>query len=560
MQRSEKEHFIRPRSIRLDASTVCQLKCPACPNASGIIGKHLGRGFLRFEDFKNIVDSNPWVSHIELSNWGEIFLNRELTAMVRYAFQKHVALSAGNGANFNDVPEEVLEQLVKFKFRALKCSIDGASAATYSGYRVNGDLDRVVGNIRTLNKYKTTYASPWPALQWQFVAFGHNEHEIGRARRMALDLNMDFYLKLSWDDLYGRPFSPVKDTGLIRRESGVGAADRCEYRKKFKREYALRACCSCLWKTPQINYDGRVLGCPVNYWGDYGNAFRKGLLECVNSDKIRYARAMVMGMKEPRKDIPCSTCPAYQRMQENQSWLTSQEVIRSSMRGRVHVLFENKGYGEAMESWSEIWGAVKDRIKPGKGAHSTQLRSRLSSQVHPLLLPLQPDEEKGWRPYGIFRGRTSVLKKLSCHVSVLNPGRCPHLPHAHPEEELLLLLSGEVDLVFPVSEPPYGNRRRNLKAGQFVYYPRGFFHTLQTVSEFPACYLMFKWSAPGKRSTEQLSHRLHPADMQQSGHAGDKGFRTHVVFQGPTAALGKLQAHHSELAPGAGYSSSRRFL
>ncbi|MDH4232117.1 MAG: radical SAM protein, partial [Nitrospirota bacterium] len=272
---SGKNNSFQPRSIRLEASTVCQLKCPSCPNAAGEIAKRLGRGFLKFGDFKNIIDRNPCVSHIELSNWGEIFLNKELIAMMQYAHQNNVALSAGNGVNLNNVPEEVLEALVRYKFRAITCSIDGASAETYSLYRVNGNFARVLNNIRTINKYKTIYQSPYPALKWQFVAFGHNEHEIRSARRMAVDLNMAFSLKLSWEDLYGHPFSPIKDNGLIRREAGVGAASRQEYREKYGSEYALRSCCCYLWKTPQINYDGRVLGCPVNYWGDYGNAFRE---------------------------------------------------------------------------------------------------------------------------------------------------------------------------------------------------------------------------------------------------------------------------------------------
>jgi MoaA/NifB/PqqE/SkfB family radical SAM enzyme len=134
-----KNDIIQPRSIRLEASTVCQLKCPSCPNAAGEIAKHLGRGFLKFEDFKNIIDRNPWVSHIELSNWGEIFLNKELITMMQYAHRKNVALSASNGANFNNVPEELLEGLVRYKFRAITCSIDGANAETYPIYRVNGN-------------------------------------------------------------------------------------------------------------------------------------------------------------------------------------------------------------------------------------------------------------------------------------------------------------------------------------------------------------------------------------------------------------------------------------
>ncbi|MCK5215128.1 MAG: radical SAM protein, partial [Candidatus Omnitrophica bacterium] len=67
----EAKKMILPRQIRWDASTVCQLKCPSCPTASGETRANLGAGFLKFADFKKILDENPWLSNVELSNWGE---------------------------------------------------------------------------------------------------------------------------------------------------------------------------------------------------------------------------------------------------------------------------------------------------------------------------------------------------------------------------------------------------------------------------------------------------------------------------------------------------------
>ena len=84
---------INPKKIGLDASTVCQLKCPSCPTATGETGKKLGKGFLQFKDFKEIVDKNPQLHSIELSNWGEIFLNKELPKIIEYAYVHNVALS-----------------------------------------------------------------------------------------------------------------------------------------------------------------------------------------------------------------------------------------------------------------------------------------------------------------------------------------------------------------------------------------------------------------------------------------------------------------------------------
>ena len=123
---------IKTRRIRLEASTACQLKCPACPTAQGEVGKRIGTGFLRYPDFKKIVDDNRWLSTIELSNWGEIFLNPDLGKIIEYAHRKNVRLLAKNGANLNTVRDEVLEALVKYRFHTLSVSIDGASQETYA--------------------------------------------------------------------------------------------------------------------------------------------------------------------------------------------------------------------------------------------------------------------------------------------------------------------------------------------------------------------------------------------------------------------------------------------
>jgi MoaA/NifB/PqqE/SkfB family radical SAM enzyme len=181
---------IRTRRIRLDASTACQLRCPACPTASGEVGEKIGTGFLRFETFRRIVDESPWLSVIELSNWGEIFLNPHLPEIVKYAYAKNVRLLAHNGTNLNTVREEVLEALVRYRFHHLSVSIDGASPETYRIYRVRGDFDTVIANVKKLNEYKRLHRSRYPTLRWQFVAFGHNQHEIEKARTLARSLGI----------------------------------------------------------------------------------------------------------------------------------------------------------------------------------------------------------------------------------------------------------------------------------------------------------------------------------------------------------------------------------
>ena len=306
---------VKPLKIRLEASSFCQLRCPSCPTTSKTIHPAVGSGFLGLRDFQTLLVESPWLKEIELSNYGEIFLNPDLLEIIKFACERNVALKADNGANLNNVKENVLEGLVKHKFRSITCSIDGASNETYKVYRVKGNFETVIENIRKINLFKQKFQSEYPLLKWQFVVFGHNEHEIPLARKLASELNMKFFLKLSWDP----QFSQVRDQEFVRKE--IGAASREEFKQKHGVDY-MQEICRQLWEQPQINWDGKVLGCCRNFWGDFGgNAFRDGLLKSLNNEHIRYARDMLLGKKVARENIPCTTCSIYLGMKADGKWL-----------------------------------------------------------------------------------------------------------------------------------------------------------------------------------------------------------------------------------------------
>ena len=98
------------------------------------------------------LSENPRIKEIEVSNYGEIFLNPQLLEIIKYAKQHKVTLTAKNGVNLNNVKNDVLEGLVKYNFNAIYVSLDGASNETYKQYRIGGNYDVVIGNIKKSNE------------------------------------------------------------------------------------------------------------------------------------------------------------------------------------------------------------------------------------------------------------------------------------------------------------------------------------------------------------------------------------------------------------------------
>ncbi|MFH1150624.1 MAG: SPASM domain-containing protein [Actinomycetota bacterium] len=322
--------ILKPRTIRVDASTICQLKCPVCPNAQRLYEQVVvGYGYLRESDFRSLLDDNPWISEIELANSGEVFLNPDLLGIMEYAHRKDVILTINSGANLNTVRPEVLDGLVRYRVRSVACALDGTCNETYTKYRVNGDFDTVLENVKTIIDLKKRYGSKYPLLRWQFIVFGHNEHEIPVARRMAEELGMEFDPRFNCDP----GFSPIRDEPLVRRE--IGAAGVEEFRRVKGDNYG-HAVCYQLWDAPQVNWDGTMLGCCLNISTDFGNVFREGLLTVLNSEKMTRAREMLTGVCGPSPDLWCSSCPQYEYRRSRDWWIS-----RGSYHRAMRYCYEN---------------------------------------------------------------------------------------------------------------------------------------------------------------------------------------------------------------------------
>jgi uncharacterized cupin superfamily protein len=175
----------------------------------------------------------------------------------------------------------------------------------------------------------------------------------------------------------------------------------------------------------------------------------------------------------------------------------------------------------------------------------------LTSQFHPLKLPLPEDRVKRWHPHHLFAGATTNLSTMGAHVSVLSPWHSPHAPHAHREEEILIVLDGEAELVIALNETGLNARCEQLSAGSFVYYSAFQFHTIRNATAKPITYLMFKWTGPPQETEAPLETTISGTEpIRQIGNAP---FTTQLVFEGPTHYLTKLHVHLTELQAGAGY-------
>lgn len=308
-----------PKAVRIEACSICQLDCRDCYMRKDSANEPvIGNGYLKFQDFKNFISKNPYIKQIELSFSGEIFLNPELIEIIKYSYKKGIILTANNGVNFNNVSDELLETLVKYKFRGITISLDGTSNETYPIYRKKGNYDKVIENIKNLNKYKEKYKSIYPILTWQYILFKHNKHELSSIREIATSLNFArIYLKESWNKEVS--LSEIKKAPVFILDNSEEIIDT------FKLDnFEL---CKQIWLSPQINWDGTLLGCCCSTHHTLEtNVFKIGLKKALKSKKMKLMRKIMEGKKFPNKTIACNYCFLYQIKKETNTYINPEKL------------------------------------------------------------------------------------------------------------------------------------------------------------------------------------------------------------------------------------------
>jgi len=111
----------------------------------------------------------------------------------------------------------------------------------------------------------------------------------------------------------------------------------------------------------------------------------------------------------------------------------------------------------------------------------------------------QPSETATYR--NVFDAPTATLQALSCHVTTLNPHKEPHPPHQHPEEELLIIKEGTLEVV----QNGVTNR---VAAGGMVFCASNEIHGWRNATEKPVTYYVLKIvppnsSKPASKTTSQ---------------------------------------------------------
>lgn len=181
----------------------------------------------------------------------------------------------------------------------------------------------------------------------------------------------------------------------------------------------------------------------------------------------------------------------------------------------------------------------------------------VKSGVYDVSLPLKTrSQDQGFTLYQNFSGSTPHLWKFSSHNSVLMPGVMPHPLHSHLDEEILILIEGELEIHLVDNDKENSPvSYLNMKPMDVLHYPAFCVHTIKSIASDSAQYCVFRWSATSSLIKCRRDAVVIPAGEVVWGYRKhERGFRTIRLFDMTTSYLDKLHCHISYMGPGDGYA------
>lgn len=297
-----------PTKLTIDATAHCQLHCPLCPTGQGNPARL--RGNMTFADFRKLIDEvGDYLWEVDLFNWGEPFLNKDIFRMIAYGHQKKIKVRVSS--NLNHFPLGFERGLVESKLHHLVVSLDGITQATYGQYRVGGSLKKVVEAVQRIAAEKKRQRVPFPFLTWQFIVMRHNEHEVGAAKKLVQKWGFD---RLVFAQNRGDMGQELLETDRRKVEKyrqwlpEKSQETNFDLAKKVKKYKA--ATCHRPWQEAVVNWNGSVSPCCLFYEEkyDFGNALERGFAAVWNNEKYREARQLIKSGKSEDKALVCWNC------------------------------------------------------------------------------------------------------------------------------------------------------------------------------------------------------------------------------------------------------------
>ncbi len=289
-----------PRMVYIEVTNRCNLRCETCPRT------YFDREPLKtlsYDEFVSIAEQFPALQRCALHGIGEPLLNRDLPRIIAYLKGRGVeTLFNSNAALLTPAWQEAL---VRSGLDQYRCSIDGATRATYARIRGADALPKVLKGLRGLVETEL------PELVRLAAQVGAPEVYLQRmvyfATKPAAQYGMAREELAIYDSALTRQEAIIAECEALSATLGVafhasGARDlRGSLLAQHGAEHAPWRACMRPWTTAYVTANGNCLPCCISPFStaDYdslilGNLFERPFAELWNDAAYGRFRARLL--------------------------------------------------------------------------------------------------------------------------------------------------------------------------------------------------------------------------------------------------------------------------
>ncbi|MBI04972.1 MAG: radical SAM protein [Pelagibacteraceae bacterium] len=271
-----------PPLVQIEPTSMCNYRCIFCYQTDDVFNKkksgHMGH--MKFDLYKKIIDEiENNVQFVTLASRGEPLMSPDFAKMMDYSKDKFINFKINTNASM--LNESKIHSILKNNISTLVFSADAADGESYKKYRVNGNLEKVLNNIRLFNTIKNK-DYPESRIITRVSGVKYSEEQ---------DLN-------EMQDFWGELVDQVAFVNYLPWEN-VYNTDKNE----------ILTPCSDLWRRMFVWWDGKANPCDVDYKSELsvGNANEYTVKELWNSENYNNLRLMHLN-KLRNKQSPCNKC------------------------------------------------------------------------------------------------------------------------------------------------------------------------------------------------------------------------------------------------------------
>lgn len=303
-----------PTTVFIDPVNTCNLSCRLC-----LTGRHKQKRkplYLSLRDYEKIVDKlKSNVNEVDLYNWGEPLLNKDIFKMILYTKQHGIRVEISS--NLLLLTQKKAYELVDSGLDRLVVSLHGGSEKTVKIYMKGGSFKKAVTNIKSIVRIKRERNIKKPEIIWRFGVSAYNEHELDKTKNFAEKIGVDIFqpvpLRLNVGD------HPNKIDYTIVKKLGNWIPKN----KKFRIYNPIKGIpvynpvtnpkdCFWPWEIIAVSPDGGVRPCCMfadpNF--DFGNILKEPLEKIWNGLEYRTARNVIRNKLTNNKTTICGFCIA----------------------------------------------------------------------------------------------------------------------------------------------------------------------------------------------------------------------------------------------------------